>query len=127
VEDTVGRVGGAVLAGDGGGLLLAGTGGGTPQAVDRQVAEGAPVKPLLQVAVQTRPEEEDVPQLKMPLAGLVGLPAQVVGVTPPPAGLISMSAQFLTAAQGRAGAGGVRQASCTASGYPGLHAKCEVH
>jgi hypothetical protein len=37
------------------------------------------VKPLLQVAVQTRPTAEEAPQLKTPLAGLAGLFLQVTG------------------------------------------------
>jgi hypothetical protein len=48
--------------------------------LDKHVAEGAPVKPLLQVAVQTRPTEEVVPQLKTPLVGLTGLFLQVTVV-----------------------------------------------
>ncbi len=48
--------------------------------LDWHVAEGVPVKPLLQVAVHTRPTAEVAPQLKTPLAGLAGLFLQVTVV-----------------------------------------------
>ena len=45
-----------------------------------EVGAGEPVKPVLHVAVQTRPTAEVAPQLKAPLAGFVGLFEQVVVV-----------------------------------------------
>lgn len=61
-----------------------------------QVEVGAPENPLLQVAVHMRPTGLEAPQLKNPLAGLGGLPAQVVVVP-----VIMMSAQSAKDKAGR--------------------------